>query len=241
VAGSGQIQALDSTPWIVEHYRRLHSALLESAYNPKINRASMKARSVIIYFISFILLAIFPVAFITSAVVSDSFVTRAFSEKFDPVWIGFGIAVALLLPILAAFWKRVSVAQRNSKAISASQRLAGILILFVYLFLADWMLASAAQRALVRFTSHESRFYLTSAQPVLSRKCNAATWYDREVDGMVDACATFALFSRPVDPAARRASVVHVLAGPYGVRVLSIHALDSYFGQEDLRSMLDRR
>jgi hypothetical protein len=45
----------------------------------------------------------------------------------------------------------------------------------------------------------------------------------------------------PADWNARRASIVHVLTGPYGVRVLSIHAIDSFFGQQDLKAMKDRR
>jgi len=163
----------------------------------------VKSRSVIAYIVFVGLISILPVAFSLLSSVSDSFPNGTLRGRFDPVWIGFGVATLVVAAIC--------------------------------------MLTDAGERLLVRTTSHESRYYLTSAQP-MSRKCqNPVTWYDRQVDGMVFSCSTFALFNYPADWNARRASIVHVLTGPYGIRVLSIHAIDSFFGQQDLEAVKDRR
>ncbi|SDR49460.1 hypothetical protein SAMN05443245_6417 [Paraburkholderia fungorum] len=200
----------------------------------------MKIRSVMGYILFFGLISIFPVAFVLSSAVSDSFANGALRGRFDPVWLGFGVATLVVAAI--CMLTRMSAKQVSSnRRISSRQLIAFLFLVFAYLVFSGWMLTDASERLLVRTTSHESRYYLTSAQPI-SRKCpNSVTWYDRQVDGMVFTCPTFALFNYPADWNARRASIVHVLTGPYGIRVLSIHAIDSFFGQQDLEAMKDRR
>ena len=200
----------------------------------------MKIRSVITYILFFGLISIFPVAFVLSGAVSDSFVNGALLGRFDPVWIGFGVATLVVAAI--CMLTRISAKQVSSnRRISGCQLFGFLLLVFAYLVFAGWMLTDAGERLLVRTTSHENRYYLTSAQP-MSRKCqNPVTWYDRQVNGMVFTCSTFALFNYPADRNARRASIAHVLSGPYGIRVLSIHAIDSFFGQQDLEAMRHRR
>ena len=200
----------------------------------------MRVRSASTYMLCFVLISIFPVAFILSFVVEDSFIAATLRDRFDPLWIGFGLA-ALVVATICMFSRLLPTPANSSARISRRQTVGGLLFLFAYLFFSGWMLTDAGERLLVRTTSHESRYYLTSAQP-MSRKCqNPVRWYDRQVEGMIFTCSKFALFDYPVDPRARRASIVHVLTGPYGIRVLSIHAIDSFWGQQDLNSMKDRR
>jgi hypothetical protein len=200
----------------------------------------MKVRAVIAYILFLGMISIFPVAFVLSAAVSDSFANGTLRGRFNPMWIGFGVATLVVAAI--CMLARISAKRVNSnRRISGRQLIGFLLLVFVYLVFSGWMLTDAGERLLVRTTSHESRYYLTSAQP-MSRKCqNPVTWYDRQVDGMVFTCSTFALFNYPADWNARRASIVHVMTGPYGIRVLSIHAIDSFFGQQDLKAMKDRR
>ncbi|WP_345817700.1 hypothetical protein AAGS40_30340 (plasmid) [Paraburkholderia sp. PREW-6R] len=200
----------------------------------------MKIRSVTAYILFYGLISIFPVAFVLSGAVADSFANNMLRGRLDPVWIGFGLATLVVAAI--GVLTRMSTKQASSnRRIDTRQFFGFLLLIFAYLVFAGWMLADAGERLLVRTTSHESRYYLTSAQP-MSRKCqNPVTWYDHQVDGMVFTCSTFALFNYPADSNARRASIVHVLTGPYGIRVLSIHAVDSYFGQQDLAAMKDCR
>jgi cytochrome b561 len=200
----------------------------------------MKVRSVIAYILFIGMISIFPVAFVLSAAVSDSFANGTLRGRFNPMWIGFGVATLVVAAICMR--TRISAKRVNSnQRISRRQLMGFLLLVFAYLVFSGWMLTDAGERLLVRTTSHESRYYLTSAQP-MSRKCqNPVTWYDRQVDGMVFTCSTFALFNYPADWNARRASIVHVMTGPYGIRVLSIHAIDSFFGQQDLKAMKDRR
>ncbi|WP_322029378.1 hypothetical protein [Paraburkholderia sp. J76] len=200
----------------------------------------MKTRQTIAYILLTGLISIFPVAFILSGTVSDSFANSTLRSRFDPVLIGSGVAVLFVIAICTL--TRMSARQVNSNTrISGRQLTCLLLLVFAYLVFSGCMLTDAGERLLVRTTSHESRYYLISAQP-MSRKCqNPVTWFDRQVDGMVFACSTFALFDYPADWNARRASIVHVLAGPYGIRVLSIHAIDSFFGQQDLKAMKDHR
>jgi len=200
----------------------------------------MKIRSVIAYILFIGLISIFPVAFVLSGAVSDSFANGMLRGRLHPVWIGFGVATLVVAAIYAL--TRMSAKQINSNRRTSKRQMIGFLLLvFAYLVFSGWMLTDAGERLLVRTTSHESRYYLTSAQP-MSRKCqNPVTWYDRQVDDMVFSCSTFALFNYPIDLNARRAAIVHVLTGPYGIRVLSIHAIDSFFGQQDLKAMKDRR
>lgn len=200
----------------------------------------MKIRSVIAYVVFIGLISIFPIAFVLSGAVSDSFADGALRGRFDPKWIGFGFAALVVSAI--CMLARMSAKQANSnRRISGRQLIGFLLLVFAYLAFAGWMLTDAGERLLVRTTSHENRYYLTSAQP-MARKCpNPVTWYDRQVNDMVFTCSTFALFNHSADWNARRASIVHVLNGPYGVRVLSIHAIDSFFGQQDLKAMKDRR
>ncbi|WP_233828741.1 hypothetical protein [Paraburkholderia sp. ZP32-5] len=199
----------------------------------------MKIRSIILCILWISLSSIFPVAFLLSAAASDSFVSGTLRGRFNPLWIGFGAAILGVAAICIA--PRTSTKQVNSKMRINGRRLIGLLFFLAYLVLTGSMLAEAGERLLVRATSHEDRYYLTSAQP-MSRKCsNPVTWYDRQVDDMVFTCSTFALFDHPAASYARRASIVHVLTGPYGIRVLSIHAVDSFFGQQDLKAMNDHR
>ena len=200
----------------------------------------MKVRSVIAYIVFIGLIAIFPVAFVLSWAVSESFANGTLRSRFDPVWMGLGVATLVVSAI--CMLTRMSAKQPNSnRRIGSRQLICLLFFVFAYLVFAGWMLMDAGERLLVRTTAHESRYYLTSAQP-MSRKCqNPVTWYDHQVDDMVFTCSSFALFSYPADWNARRASIVHVLTGPYGVRVLSIHAIDSFFGQQDLKAMKDRR
>ncbi|MDN7591463.1 hypothetical protein [Burkholderia seminalis] len=200
----------------------------------------MKTRQIIAYILFIGVVSIFPVAFILSGAVSDSFANTTLRSRFDPVLIGFGVAAMFVIAICTL--TRMSARQVNSNTRISRRQWTGLLLLaFAYLVFSSCMLTDAAERLLVRTTSHESRYYLTSAQP-MSRKCqNPVTWYDRQVDGMVFTCSTFALFDYPADWHARRASIAHVLTGPYGVRVLSIHAIDSFFGRQDLKAMGDHR
>lgn len=200
----------------------------------------MKIRSVVAYVVFIGLISIFPVAFVLSGAVSDSFADGTLRGRFDPIWMGFAFATLVVSAI--CMLTRLSAKQANSNRQIRSRQLIGFLLfVFSYFAFAGWMLTDAGERLLVRTTSHESRYYLTSAQPMARRCQNPVTWYDRQVDDMVFACSTFALFNHPADWNARRASIVHVLSGPYGIRVLSIHAVDSSFGQQDLKAMKDRR
>ncbi|MCA8000346.1 hypothetical protein [Burkholderia metallica] len=200
----------------------------------------MKIRSVVAYILFIGVISIFPAAFVLSGAVSDSFANGTLRGRFDPLWIGFGVA-SLVVAAICMQTRRSEKKVNSSMRVSKRQLIALLLLVFTYLFFSGWMLTDAGERLLVRATSHESRYYLTSAQP-MSRKCqNPVTWYDRQVDGMVFTCSTFALFNYPADWNARRASIVHVLNGPYGIRVLSIHAIDSFFGQQDLKAMEVRR
>jgi hypothetical protein len=205
-----------------------------------LEKKKVKSRSVIAYIVFVGLISILPVAFSLLSSVSDSFPNGTLRGRFDPVWIGFGVATLVVAAICMLM--RMSAKQVSSNRRISSRQLIGFLLLvFAYFVFAGWVLTDAGERLLVRTTSHESRYYLTSAQP-MSRKCqNPVTWYDRQVDDMVFTCSTFALFNYPADWNARRASIVHVMTGPYGIRVLSIHAIDSFFGQQDLKAMKDRR
>ena len=200
----------------------------------------MKIRSIIAYTLFFGLILMFPVAFVLSGAVSDSFANRTFRGRFDPVWIGFCVATLVVAEI--CMLTRIAAKKVGSNRRINSRQFGGLLLLvFAYLVFTGWMLTDAGERLIVRTTSHESRYYLTSARP-MSRRCqNPVTWYDRQVDGMVFTCSTFSLFNFPAERNARRATIVHVLSGPYGIRVLSIHAIDSFFGQQDLEAMKSRR
>jgi len=183
---------------------------------------------------------IYPAAMILSAIASDSFADGMLRDRFHPVWIGVGVATVI---VVSTSWLiRISARRMNSSRQMSMRQLTGaLLFLFTYLVFSGWMLSDASERLLVRATSRESRYYLTYAQPA-SMKCqNPVAWYDRQVDGMVSTCTTFALFNHPVNSNARRASIVHVLTGPYGIRVLSIHAIDSSFRQQDLKQLRDSR
>ena len=200
----------------------------------------MKIRSVSAYILFFGLISTFPVAFILSGAVSDSFADATLRGRFDPVWIGFGFATFVVAAICMLVQVLAKPVNSNTR-ISRRQLIGFLLLVFAYLVFSGWILTDAGERLLVRTTCHESRYYLTSAQP-MSRKCqNPVSWYDRQVDGMVFTCSTFALFNYPAGWNSRRASIVHVLTGPYGIRVLTIHAIDSFFGQQDLEAMKDRR
>jgi hypothetical protein len=234
----GHFRTVDTDAWIANNLVRIKRRYYAAMHT--ILGEKMKIRSVIAYTLFIGLISIFPVAFVLSGAVSDSFANGALRGRFDPVWIGFGVAtfvVAAIYMLTRMLAKQVN----SSRRISKRQMIGFLLFVFAYLVFSGWMLTDAGERLLVRVTSHESRYYLTSAQPML-RKCqHPVTWYDRQVDGMVFTCSTFALFNYPADWNARRASIVHVLTGPYGIRVLSIHAIDSFFGQQDLKAMKDRR
>lgn len=116
--------------------------------------------------------------------------------------------------------------------------LAGSVFVLVDLLFSGYMLADGGERLLVRATSNESRYYLTYAQSTTLRGCkNPVYWYDPQVAGSVTVCSTFPLFDRSTGWNVRRLAIVYVLTGPYGIRVLSIHALDSFFGQQDWEAM----
>ncbi|MDR3413120.1 MAG: hypothetical protein P4L87_19565 [Formivibrio sp.] len=181
-----------------------------------------------------------PLAWLLSAFVQDAFPASSFRTRFNPVWIG-AIAAGLLLAILGAvICRSMRNQQTTQRAISARTLLFLFLALGIYNVFACGLLADTVERLIVHETSHDNRFYLTSAQRwISSRGCSTGvSWYDREINGIVHTCSTFALFDHTDGTDARRASIAHTLTGEYGVRVVSIHAIDSFFGQQDLQQML---
>ncbi len=198
----------------------------------------MKRRAYIATFLLLVLVVVSVLAFILSAFTQDSFPGALIRSRFEPHRIG-AIAAGVMVVVLGAV---IFAGPRAAHGARTTQRMGkglfGLLILGAYAFFSCFMFVNAIERLLVRTTAHDSRFYLTSAWPLHTRGCNRVAWYEQKVDETIDTCPTFPLFNNDAGRDGRRASVVHVLGGAYGVRVLSVHALDSSFGRQDLSAMV---
>ncbi len=99
------------------------------------------------------------------------------------------------------------------------------------------MLTGDIEALAVRLSAKKDVFYEETVQATYQKGCsNAVKWLDSFVGGNVTVCLTSPLFPQYGGPISRL-SIVHSLRGPLGIRVLTVHAVDSEPGRIDISQM----
>ncbi|MCM2509260.1 hypothetical protein NDN94_26705, partial [Burkholderia glumae] len=99
------------------------------------------------------------------------------------------------------------------------------------------MLTGDIEALAVRLSAKKDVFYEETVQATYQKGCsNAVEWLDSFVGGNVTVCLTSPLFPQYGGPISRL-SIVHSLRGPLGIRVLTVHAVDSEPGRIDISQM----
>jgi hypothetical protein len=118
-----------------------------------------------------------------------------------------------------------------------SQAITGSLLLCAINGIGFWFTTFSIERWIARSAATVDAIYLTTVKPWYQRGCiNSVEWYDPTVRNNIIFCTNLAIFQRN-DGRATREAIVHVLRGPSGIRVVTIRALDTELGQQDLAAM----
>ncbi|WP_414441214.1 hypothetical protein [Burkholderia sp. 22PA0106] len=145
-----------------------------------------------------------------------------------------------------AFWR--SPSSSSAKQPSATQGTVGLpalpsqIVALILTFgtlncLAFWLLATGVETLVVRLSAKTDMYYEATVESTYRKGCtNAVQWLDPVVSRNVTVCLTSPLFPKHGGPISRL-SIVHSLRGPLGMRVLTVHAVDSEPGRIDLSLM----
>jgi hypothetical protein len=206
-------------------------------------------RKYIFTLLFFSLIASFILGQILGPSVADTFAATSFFQRYNPLWIGVAATIALIVMAIflwLAFWRsapfvpaKPTLQQQGPVGLPAlpSQIIAFILVFGALNCLTFLLLATEVEKLVVKSSAKTDVFYAETVRPIYRRGCaNAVTWPDPIVRGNVTACLSAPLFPKYSGPTNQQA-IVHALRGPSGIRVLTVHALNSQLGQEDLAAM----
>jgi hypothetical protein len=180
-----------------------------------------------------------PLSYLVLNFMEDTFPATWLQDRFPPFTVAAIGGAVLLLILAAAFYRRMRVSGLNVRTLGPRPIALSLAALGAYAFCSCLSLNYAVQRLVVLETSTDSEYYPAYVQPWwVKRACaNGVAWYDPGSADVLHTCTTFSMFSPGDRASAQRASVVHVLRGKYGVRVISVHAADSESGKRDLGFM----
>ncbi|WP_246797850.1 hypothetical protein [Burkholderia perseverans] len=203
-------------------------------------------RKYIFTLLSLSLIGSLTVALALQPLVSATFATREFAQHINPLEVAV-ISVIGLIVLATLLWlaRWRSPSSSSAKPPLAMQEAGGLpalpsqIIVFVLAFgalncLPFWLLVTDVETLVVRSSAKTDVFYEETVKATYQKGCgNAVTWLDSFVGGNVTVCLTSPLFPKYGGPISRL-SVVHSLRGPLGIRVLTVHAVDSEAGRIDL-------
>ncbi|ALK33671.1 hypothetical protein [Burkholderia plantarii] len=206
-------------------------------------------RKYIFTLLSLSLVGSFVIAIALQPLVSATFATREFSQCINPLVVAV-ISVIGLIVLATLLWLALwrSPSSSSAKPPLAMLEAAGLpalpsqVIVFVLVFgalncLTFCFLIGDIEALVVRLSAKRDVFYEETVKETYQKGCgNAVEWIDSFVGGSVTVCLTSPLFTKHGGPISRL-SIVHSLRGPFGIRVLTVHAVDSEPGRVDFSQM----
>lgn len=206
-------------------------------------------RKYIFTLLSLSLIGSFVIALALQPLVSATFATREFSQRINPLEVAV-ISVIGLIVLATLLWLALwrSPSSSSAKPPLAMREAVGLpalpsqIIVFVLVFgalncLPFWLLVDDVEALVVRLSAKRDVFYEETVKAAYQKGCgNAVEWLDSFVGGNVTVCLTSPLFPKYGGPISKL-SIVHSLRGPLGIRVLTVHAVDSEPGRIDLSLM----
>jgi hypothetical protein len=167
---------------------------------------------------------------------SDAFQILDVVQHERSTWVG-GVAALITFALCMMLWASKACRTPNSKAPLISQAITGSLLVCTLNGFTFLGATSSIERWIARSTAKADTLYLTTVKNGYQRGCvNSVEWYEPTVKNNVIFCTNLAIFQRS-DGRTPREAIAHVLRGPYGIRVVTIRALDTDLGQEDLAAM----
>jgi type IV secretory pathway VirB2 component (pilin) len=188
----------------------------------------------------FILVAAFPVAvFVLPLFASDAYPTHELLQRFNPVWGGVAGAVAIAAILIGLWLSKDKTGNPTNAGQSTISKFLCFVVLFMGIsFCCFWLLTRDIAALVANATAKADSFYLTDVSPWNPpKRCAGVEWYEPTVGDTVTFFPTFPLFARSDSARLTRAAIVHILRGPSGIRILTVHALDTEFGQRDIATM----
>jgi hypothetical protein len=166
----------------------------------------------------------------------DAFPSPDFTQRVHSIWIG-RIAALVAFALGMMLWASKVCRAPNSNAPLISQAIAGSLVASVLNGVTYLGATSSIGGWIARSTANADAIYLTTVKHQYSKTCaNDVEWYEPTLERDVSFCTNLAIFTEN-DRRTSREAIAHVLRGPSGIRIVTIRALDTELGQEDLVAM----